>query len=133
MEKYRNTGAFGAWSDAPYSHNRHMITYTGYKQYPEPAESHPLLPNPAAGLPIETIMSLSEQARFLYDNIFNYCTYHPDPQYQKLHTYRKRIASLDSPRDRDILIGYFNSDPAIRWNGIPEEPYEYYKKDYYNS
>ena len=94
---------------------------------------HPLLPNPPSGLPVETIMSLSEQARSLYDAIYDYCTYAADPQYQRLHTYRKHIAALDNIRDRDVLIGYFNSDPAIRWNGIPQEPYEYYKKDYYHS
>jgi hypothetical protein len=76
---------------------------------------------------------LSQEAKFLYTSIYDYCTYHPDPQYQRLHTYRKRIAALDNARDRDILIEYFNQDPAIRWNGIPEAPYEYYKTDYYNS
>jgi len=94
---------------------------------------HPLLPNPPTGLPVETIMSLSDEARRLYDSMFDYCTYDSDPQYQKLHTYRKRIAALDNVRDRDALIEYFNHDPAIRWNGIPEAPYVYYKKDYYNS
>jgi hypothetical protein len=97
------------------------------------SNAHPLLPNPPTGLPVETIMSLSDEARRLYDSIFDYCTYSSDPQYQKLHKYRKRIAALDNIRDRDVLIGYFNTDPAIRWNGIPSEPYEYYKKDYYNS
>ena len=94
--------------------------------------THPLLPNPALGLPVDTIMSLSDQARFLYDSIYDYCTYSSDPQYQKLHKYRNQISKLEG-RDRDILIEYFNSDPAIRWKGIPQEPYEYYKKDYYNS
>ena len=96
-------------------------------------DHHPLLPNPPMGLPIEIIMSLSDPARFLYDSIFDYCTYAADPQYQTLHTYRNRIAALDDHRDRDILIAYFNADPAIRWTGMPEEPYEYYKKDFYNS
>lgn len=95
--------------------------------------THPLLANPPVGLPLNMIMSLSEEARFLYDSIFDYCTYSSDPQYQKLHKYRNRIAALDNARDRDILIAYFNNDPAIRWPGIPEEPYVYYKKDYYNS
>jgi len=95
--------------------------------------AHPLLARPPVGLPLDTIMGLSEEARFLYDSIFDYCTYSSDPQYQKLHKYRNRIAALDNIRDRDILIGYFNTDPAIRWTGIPEEPWEYYKKDYYNS
>jgi len=96
-------------------------------------DAHPLLPNPPSGLPVEIIMHLSDEARFLYANIFDYCTYAADPQYQRLHTYRNRIAALDDHRDRDVLIGYFNSDPAIRWNGIPSEPYEYYRTDYYDS
>ena len=95
--------------------------------------THPLLPNPIIGLPVETIMHLSEEARFLYDSIFDYCTYSSDPQYQKLHKYRNAIAALDNVRDRDVLIQYFNNDPAIRWTGIPEMPYAYYAKDYYNS
>jgi hypothetical protein len=95
--------------------------------------THPLLPNPALGLPVDMIMSLSDEARTLYDCIFDYCTYASDPQYQKLHKFRNRIAALDNVRDRDILIAYFNTDPAIRWTGMPEEPWEYYKKDYYNS
>jgi hypothetical protein len=107
-----------------------MNTYTGYKQYLEPAVSHPLLPNAPAGLPIETIMSLSEQARALYDCMFDYCTVAADPQYQTLHKFRNKIAALDNVRDRDILIGYFNSDPAIRWNGMPCAPYAYYEKPY---
>ena len=80
----------------------------------------------------DKLNSLSQEAKYLYCLIYDYCTYHPDPQYQKLHTYRMQISKLDV-RDRDILIEYFNHDPAIRWNGIPSEPYEYYKKDYYNS
>lgn len=94
--------------------------------------THPLLANPSIGLPLETIMGLSEQARNLYDTIYDYCTYSSDPQYQKLHTFRVKISKLETP-DRDILIRYFNNDPAIRWNGIPQEPYLYYQKDYYNS
>jgi len=95
--------------------------------------AHAPLPNPPLGLPIETIMSLSETARHLYDSMYDYCTYAADPQYQTLHKFRNRIAALDDHRDRDALIAYFNNDPAIRWNGIPQEPYLYYKKDYYNS
>jgi hypothetical protein len=97
------------------------------------SNAHALLPNPIIGLPIETIMSLSEEARFLYDSIFDYCTYAADPQYQRLHKYRNAIAALHNARDRDTLIAYFNADPAIRWTGMPAEPYEYYQKDYYNS
>jgi len=76
---------------------------------------------------------LSQQARLLYNNIYDYCTYAADPQYQKLHKYRNQIARIANTGDRDILIAYFNQDPAIRWNGMPEVPYLYYKKDYYNS
>ena len=90
---------------------------------------HPLLPNPPAGLPVEIIMSLSDQARSLYDSIFDYCTYHPDPQYQTLHKFRLSISRLQG-RDRDILIEYFNADPAIHWHGMPCEPWEYYAKPY---
>ena len=97
------------------------------------SNAHALLPNPVLGLPIETIMCLSDEARCLYNQIFDYCTYAADPRYQTLHTYRKRIAALDNVRDRDTLIAYFNNDPAIRWKGIPQEPYVYYAKDFYNS
>ena len=97
------------------------------------SNAHALLPNPILGLPIETIMSLSEEARHLYNQIFDYGTYAADPQYQRLHKYRNQIAALHNVRDRDILIAYFNTDPAIRWTGMPEEPYDYYQKDYYNS
>lgn len=92
--------------------------------------THPLLDKAAIGLPVETVMSLSDEARMLYDNIYDYCTYSSDPQYQKLHKFRKRIAALDNGRERDILIEYFNSDPAIQWNGMPCKPYEYYAKPY---
>jgi hypothetical protein len=74
---------------------------------------------------------LSQEGKFLYTSIYDYCTYHPDPQYQRLHEYRKQISKLEGA-DRDILIEFFNNDPAIRWNGIPEDPYTYYKKDYYS-
>ena len=122
-------GAYKACLDAKYSHNKSIMNTVTESH----SNAHPLLPNPIIGLPVETIMSLSEEARHLYDSMFDYCTYASDPQYQTLHTYRKRIAALDNIRDRDVLIGYFNSDPAIRWTGIPEEPYVYYKKDYYHS
>jgi hypothetical protein len=127
--KYGNMGAYKACLDAKYSHNKSIMNTVTESH----SNAHPLLPNPIIGLPVEMIMSLSEEARFLYDSIFDYCTYASDPQYQKLHTYRNAIAALDNIRDRDILIAYFNNDPAIRWTGIPEEPYVYYKKDYYNS
>lgn len=91
---------------------------------------HPLLAKEAIGLPVETIMSLSDEARTLYDNIYDYCTYSADPQYQTLHKFRKCIAALDNCRERDILINYFNNDPAIGWPGMPCAPYEYYAKPY---
>lgn len=97
------------------------------------SNAHPLLPNPPMGLSVEMIMSLSEQARHLYDSIFDYCTYAADPQYQTLHKFRNQIARLANTGDREILIGYFNQDPAIQWKGIPQEPYVYYAKDFYNS
>ena len=129
VRKYRNMGAYKAWLDAKYSHNKHIMNTVTESN----SNAHPLLPNPPMGLCIETIMSLSEQARHLYDSIFDYCTYAADPQYQTLHTYRNAIAALDNHRDRDILTTYFNNDPAIRWTGIPQEPYIYYAKDFYNS
>ena len=86
-------------------------------------------PKEAIGLPLETVLSLSEDARHLYDQIYDYCTYASDPQYQVLHKFRNKIAQFDG-RDKEVLIGYFNSDPAIKWNGMPCEPYEYYEKPY---
>jgi len=72
---------------------------------------------------------LSQEARFLYTCIYDYCTYSPDPQYQRLHAYRKQISKLQG-RDRDILIEFFNNDPAIRWPGIPQAPWQYYADPY---
>lgn len=82
------------------------------------------------GLATEQYMSLSPEARSLYDTMYDYCTYAADPQYQMLHKFRKRIAALDNGRERDILIEYFNNDPAIQWMGMPGKPYEYYEKPY---
>lgn len=93
------------------------------------SNAHALLPNPILGLPIETIMSLSDPARHLYNQIFDYGTYAADPQYHTLHKFRMAIAKLDSG-DRDTLITYFNNDPAIQWTGMPEMPYAYYAKPY---
>lgn len=81
------------------------------------------------GLTLEEIMTLSDKARQLYDLIYDYCTYSSDPQYQTLHKFRTSISKLTG-RDQELLISYFNSDPAIRWNGIPSEPYLYYQKPY---
>ena len=91
---------------------------------------HPLLPNPPTGLPIELIMSLHDEARSLYDAIYDYCTYAADPQYQVLHKFRNQIARIENAGDREILIGYFNTDPAIQWRGMPETPYAYYAEPY---
>jgi hypothetical protein len=91
---------------------------------------HPLLPNPPVGLPVDTIMSLSEDTRSLYDLIYDYCTYASDPQYQTLHKFRNRIARIENAVERDILIQYFNNDPAIQWRGMPCKPFEYYAKPY---
>jgi len=84
----------------------------------------------STGLPVATIMSLSEHARSLYDAIYDYCTYAADPQYQMLHAFRMRIARIENAVERDALIAYFNMDPAIHWPGMPETPYAYYAKPY---
>ena len=84
------------------------------------------------GLTPDKYAALSQDARYLYTCIYDYCTYAADPQYQRLHSFRNAIGKLQG-QDKELLIEYFNNDPAIRWPGIPEEPYEYYRKDYYNS
>jgi len=81
------------------------------------------------GLEFSEYQKLSPDGQDVYNQIFDYCTYASDPQYPRLHIFRTKISKLDSG-SRDILINYFNNDPAIRWNGIPEEPWEYYKKPY---
>jgi hypothetical protein len=87
-------------------------------------------PKEQIGLPLELIMNLNEEARALYDKIYDYCTYSSDPQYQILHKYRNQIDRLANAGDREILIGYFNQDPAIRFQGMHCEPFEYYKEPY---
>jgi hypothetical protein len=77
----------------------------------------------------EKFNSLSQEAKYLYTTIYDYCTYSSDPQYQRLHKFRKSIEKLES-RDREVLIEYFNNDPAIRWPGIPCQPWDYYQKPY---
>lgn len=72
---------------------------------------------------------LSQEAKYLYTTIYDYCTYSADPQYQRLHKFRKSIEKLEG-RDREILTEYFNSDPAINWPGIPSVPWDYYQKPY---
>jgi len=88
--------------------------------------------NKLAGLTTEQYMELSQEAKYLYSNIFDYCTYSSDPQYQRLHQYRNSISKL-SGRDHELMVSYFNNDPVINWNGISSPPYEYYRKPYYNS
>jgi hypothetical protein len=82
------------------------------------------------GLDMDAIMQLSPQARELYNAIFDYCTYASDPQYQTLHKFRNQIDRMAIAADRDALIAYFNQDPAIRFNGMHCEPFEYYKEPY---
>jgi hypothetical protein len=82
------------------------------------------------GLPIELIMGLNAEARALYDAIYDYCTYAADPQYQMLHKFRNRIDRLMNIADREVLIAYFNQDPAIRFNGMHCAPFEYYAEPY---
>jgi hypothetical protein len=87
-------------------------------------------PEEHAGLPVEMIMSLNAQARALYDAIYDYCTYAADPQYHMLHKFRNRIDRLQNIADRQILIAYFNQDPAIRFSGMVGEPFAYYAEPY---
>ena len=87
-------------------------------------------PQQSIGLPLEMIIKLSPAARHLYDTIYDYCSYASDPQYQTLHAFRNRIMRMANAVERDILIAYFNSDPAIQWPGMPEEPYAYYAEPY---
>lgn len=84
---------------------------------------------PTIGLSFDKYDSLTLDGKTLYNMLFDYCMYSSDPQYQTLHKFRNKIDKLKSG-DRDILIEYFNSDPAIRWNGMPSLPWEYYSKPY---
>jgi len=86
-----------------------------------------------AGLPGEKYDNLTLDGKVLYNLIFDYCTYSSDPQYTTLHKYRTRISKLSNHTDKQLLIEYFNNDPAIRFNGMSQEPYEYYRKPYYLS
>lgn len=81
------------------------------------------------GLAPDQIDELSEQARQLYNNIFDYCTYAADPQYATLHKFRVRIAALPAA-DRDALIQYFNTDPAIQDHNATVPAYEYFAAPY---
>jgi hypothetical protein len=87
-------------------------------------------PKECIGLPVDVILSLNAEARALYDKIYDYCTYSADPQYQILHKYRNQIDRLANAADREILISYFNQDPAIRFQGMHGEPFEYYAEPY---
>jgi hypothetical protein len=72
---------------------------------------------------------LSPDGKALYNMLYDYCTYSNDPQYKTLHKFRNKISKLKG-RDRELLIEYFNHDPAINWNGISCKPWEYYKDPY---
>jgi len=81
------------------------------------------------GLAYEKYDELSSEAKALYNMLYDYCTYASDPQYRTLHKFRTKISNLEG-RDRELLIEYFNHDPAIRWNGMSSEPWTYYEKPY---
>jgi hypothetical protein len=81
------------------------------------------------GLAPDQIDALSVPARQLYNNMFDYCTYAADPQYQTLHRFRMRIAALPQPH-RDTLIAYFNHDPAIQDHNMKTSAYEYFAAPY---
>ena len=86
-------------------------------------------PQERVGLPFEKYEKLSDDAKNMYNKIYDYCTYSPDPRYQTLHKFRKEINSFNG-RDKAFLIEYFNSDPAINWPGISDLPWKYYEKPY---
>lgn len=81
------------------------------------------------GLALEKLLLLSGKARTLYDLIYDYCTYSSDPQYQTLHKFRNLINKMEGT-DKMLLMEYFNNDPAIHWNGMPCQPWLYYKDPY---
>lgn len=81
------------------------------------------------GLPPEKYDKLSQDARYLYTCIYDYCTYADDPQYKTLHKFRNSINKLTGI-DKELMIEYFNNDPAIKWNGMSSQPWEYYKDPY---
>lgn len=82
------------------------------------------------GLPFDEYNKLTLDGKVLYNLIYDYCTYSSDPQYQTLHKFRTKISKLTNHTDRELLIEYFNNDPAIRWNGMPSDPYTYYQHPY---
>lgn len=81
------------------------------------------------GLPPEKYDMLTLDGKVLYNMIYDYCTYSADPQYQTLHKFRNKINKFKGT-DRELLIEYFNNDPAIRWNGISADPFTYYSQPY---
>lgn len=85
--------------------------------------------NTHIGLPAHMYDQLSQDARYLYTCIYDYCTYADDPQYKRLHAFRNAINKLVGT-DKDIMIQYFNHDPAIRWSGMPCDPWTYYAAPY---
>lgn len=87
-------------------------------------------PKETVGLPFDRYDSLTLDGKVLYNMIFDYCTYSSDPQYKTLHKFRNKINKLTNHTDKTTLIEYFNNDPAIRWNGMSKEPWEYYKDPY---
>jgi len=82
------------------------------------------------GLDMDSIMQLSPEARELYNAIYDYCTYASDPQYQVLHKFRNQIDRLANAGDREILIGYFNQDPAIQDHNMTCSAWEYFQDPY---
>jgi len=82
------------------------------------------------GLAYDKYDSLTLDGKVLYNMIYDYCTYASDPQYQTLHKFRNKISKLDNHTDRELLIEYFNNDPAIKWNGMSCTPWQYYAKPY---
>ena len=92
--------------------------------------AHPLLPATPVGLPTETYLSLSDAARTVYNALFDYCTYAADPQYRTLHNFRMRIARIENCAERDILITYFNSDPAIHDHNATVPAWQYFQDPY---
>lgn len=86
-------------------------------------------PAEQVGLAFAKYDLLTLDGKILYNMVYDYCTYASDPQYQTLHKFRNKINKL-AGRDRELLIEYFNHDPAIRWPGMPCEPWDYYAKPY---
>lgn len=86
--------------------------------------------NSTIGMHYEKYDQLTLDGKTVYNLLFDYCMYSSDPQYQTLHKFRKKIDQLTNHTDKQLLIEYFNSDPAIRWHGIPTEPWLYYSKPY---